>query len=165
MPAIPDPDSLLRMREATAADRPRLVAHINLAFSIENFIEGTRTDDEQLAAMMERGRILMAEDAADCLQASVYIELRGQRGYLGMLAVDPAHQGRGLAHRTVEAAEERLRQQGCEAVDILVLSQRSELLPIYRKFGYMETGTQEFKPSRALRPGVECYAIVMSKKL
>ena len=118
MPAIPGPDSPLNMHEATAADRPRLVAHINLAFSIENFIEGSRTDDEQLAVMMERGRILMAEDAAGCLQASVYIELRGQRGYLGMLAVDPTHQGQGLARRTVEAAEERLRQQGCEAVDI-----------------------------------------------
>ncbi len=65
----------------------------------------------------------------------------------------------------VEAAEERLRQQGCKAVDIAVLSLRPELLPLYRRFGYLETGSEEFKPSRPLRPGVECHCIVMSKRL
>ncbi len=65
----------------------------------------------------------------------------------------------------VEAAEERLRQQGCKAVDIAVLRLRPELLPLYRRFGYVETGSEEFKPSRPLRPGVECHCIVMSKRL
>jgi predicted N-acetyltransferase YhbS len=157
--------STLHMRQATAADRPRLVALVNSAFSIESFIEGTRTSDGGLADQMEKGSFLMAEDGAGCLLASVYMERRGGRGYLGMLAVDPAHQGKGLSRRIVEAAEERFRQQGCEAVDITVLSLRAELLPIYRRFGYIETGTEEFRPSRPLRPGAECHCIVMSKKL
>jgi ribosomal protein S18 acetylase RimI-like enzyme len=160
-----NPDPTLRIREATAADRPRLVSLINSAFSIESFIGGTRTDNQQLAAMMEKGAVLMAEDASGCLLASTYMERRGPRGYLGMLAVAPAHQGKGLAHRIVQAAEDHLRRQGCQAVDITVLSLRAELLPIYRRFGFVETGTDEFHTTRPLAPGVKCHCIVMSKQL
>jgi GNAT superfamily N-acetyltransferase len=153
------------VRNAVAADRPRLIAMINSAFSIETFLEGTRTDDERLTAMMAKGSILIAEDGDGRLLASVYMERRGARGYLGMLAVDPAHQGLGLARQLVAAVEDRFRRQGCGAVDITVLSLRPELLPIYRRFGYVETGAEEFKPSRPLRPGVQCHCIVMSKGL
>ncbi|MGD0345518.1 MAG: GNAT family N-acetyltransferase [Terracidiphilus sp.] len=155
----------IRFRVAAASDRPRLIQLINTAFSVETFIEGTRTDDERLAAMMAKGSILVAEDGAGRLLASVYTERRGKRGYLGMLAADPARQGEGLGRRMVEAAEERFREQGCEAVDITVLSMRPELPPIYRRFGYVETGTEEFKHSQPLRQGVECHCIVMSKRL
>jgi ribosomal protein S18 acetylase RimI-like enzyme len=153
------------VREAVAADCPRLIALINSAFSVETFLEGARTDEERLTAMMAKGAILLAEDHRSRLLASVYMERREARGYLGMLAVDPARQGEGLGRRMLEAAEDRFREQGCEGVDITVLSLRPELLPIYRRFGYVETGTEEFKPSRPLRPGLECRCIVMSKQL
>jgi ribosomal protein S18 acetylase RimI-like enzyme len=155
----------IRFREAVAADGERLIALVNSAFSIETFFDGTRTDEVRLTAMMAKGAILVAENADGRLLASVYMERRGTRRYVGMLAVDPARQGEGLARRLVEAAEERFRQEGCEAIDITVLSLRPELLPIYRRFGYVETGSEEFRPSRPLRPGVECHCIVMSKQL
>ncbi|MGO9317713.1 MAG: GNAT family N-acetyltransferase [Terracidiphilus sp.] len=155
----------MRVRLATEADRPRLIPLINSAFAIETFIEGTRADEERLAAMMQKGTILAAEDSAGRLLGCVYTELRGTRGYLGMLAVDPERQGTGLATRIVAAAEEHLRRHGCEAVEITVLSLRPELPPIYRRYGYIETGTEEFHPSRPLKPGVECHGIVMVKQL
>ncbi len=155
----------IRTRVAKADDSERLIPLINSAFSIETFLEGTRTDDARLAAMMQKGNLLVAENASGQLVASVYTELRGKRGYLGMLAVDPAHQGAGLGRLIVEAAEDHLRRQGCEAVDITVLSLRPELPPIYRRFGYAETGTEEFSPSRPLKSGAECHCIVMSKQL
>lgn len=65
----------------------------------------------------------------------------------------------------VEAAEELFRTKGCEAVDIIVLNLRPELPPIYRRFGYVEIGIENFKPSRTLAPGFECHGIVMSKQL
>ena len=96
----------------------------------------------------------------------VYFEVRGARGYLGQLAVDPAHQGKGLARLIVKAAEDHLRAEGCEAVDITVLSMRPELLPLYRRFGYVETGIVEnFRPTRQLAPGVQVHGIKMSKTL
>ncbi len=154
----------MRVRVAAAIDQLRLIQLINAAFSVETFLQGARTDRRRLAAMMAKGRILMAEDSEGRPLASVYIERRGKRGYLACWPSIP-QQGKGLGRRMVEAAEERLRQQGCKAVDIAVLSLRPELLPLYRRFGYLETGSEEFKPSRPLRPGVECHCIVMSKRL
>jgi len=158
-------DSSLRIREATAADIAKLVSLINRAFAVETFFDGTRTDAARLAAMMERGTILAAEDESGRLIASVYTELRGRRGYLGMLAVDPAHQGHGLGRWMTEAVEEHFRGLGCEGLDLTVLNIRTELPPIYRKLGFIETGTEEFHPDQPLKPGVECYCIVMSKSL
>jgi GNAT superfamily N-acetyltransferase len=91
--------------------------------------------------------------------------VRSGRGYFGMLAVCPAQQGTGLGRRMVEAAEQRCRKHGCHAMDINVLSLRPELRAFYRRLGYVETGSEEFRPSRPLQPGVECHCIVMSKKL
>lgn len=153
------------MRPATAEDQARLIAMVNEAFSIETFLGGTRTDAERLAAAMEKGEILVAEDAGGRLLGSIYMERRGRRGYLGMLAVDPGQQRQGLARRLMQEAEERFRAEGMEAVEIIVLNLRTELPPVYRKLGYEVTGRLDFKPSRPLRPGLECYGIVMVKKL
>jgi predicted N-acetyltransferase YhbS len=160
-----DSNSALHLRLASDADRARLIQLINSAYSIESFFEGTRTDEERLAAMMRKGKIFVAEDDSGRSLACVYTEVRGARGYLGQLAVDPASQGRGLGRKMVEAAEDYLHRQGCEAVDILVLSMRPELPPLYRRFGYIETGAEEFHSSRPLKPGVECHCIVMSKQI
>lgn len=157
--------SSIHFRLAAEADQPRLIALVNAAFAVETFLEGTRTDDKRLAEEMGKGSILVAEDGSGQPLACIYAETRGARGYLGMLAVDPAHQGAHLGRRIVGAAEEHLRRQGCEAVDIVVLSPRTELPPIYRKFGYVETGTEEFHPTQPVKAGRECHGIVMSKRL
>jgi len=114
-----------RIREATAADQPRLIPLINAAFSVEIFLQGPRTDEQRLTAAMEKGTILVAEDAEGRLLASVYTELRGEHGYAGMLAVDPDRQGLGLGQRMMQAAEEHFRRHGCDAVEITVLSARN----------------------------------------
>ena len=137
----------------------------NAAFAIETFLEGTRTDEERLAAMMQKGEILIAENEEGELLASIYTERRGNRGYLGMLAVDPSHQRGGLGQQMLAAAEDRFRTQGCEAIDISVLSLRPELPRIYRRYGFVETGTEEFTMSRELKDGQKCHCIVMSKQL
>jgi len=153
------------IRLATAADIAAIISITNAAFAVETFLDGTRTDAAGLAAMMQKGQFLVAEQRSGHIIASVYIELRGVRGYFGMLAVDPSQQGKGVGRVMVEAAEDHCREQGCSAMDITVLSLRPELPPYYRKLGYVETGTEEFHPSRPLKAGVECHRIRMSKAL
>jgi len=155
----------LRIRAATAGDEAGLIALVNAAYAVETFLEGTRTDTARLAAMTAKGTILVAESAGGALLACVYAEVRGSVGYLGQLAVDPAHQGGGLARPMAAAAEEHLRQAGCATVEIMVLSLRPELPALYRRFGYEEIRTEAFSPSRKLKAGAECYGIVMGKRL
>jgi ribosomal protein S18 acetylase RimI-like enzyme len=138
---------------------------INAAFAVETFLDGTRTDEPRLAAMMKTGVILVAENEAGEIVASIYTEHRGRRGYIGMLAVDPSQQCKGLARRITAVAEEHLRTLGCTGIDLTVLNLRPELPPIYRRLGYAETGTEEFHPTQPLKPGIECHCIVMSKEL
>jgi ribosomal protein S18 acetylase RimI-like enzyme len=158
-------DARVRVREASEADAASITAITNAAFEIETFIEGVRTDAQHVAEMMRTGTFLVAADPSKQIVASVYVEIRGARGYFGMLAVDPAYQGKGHGARMVRAAENFCRERGCAAMDITVLSLRPELLPLYHRLGYDESGTEEFHPSRPLKAGAECYCVVMSKDL
>jgi ribosomal protein S18 acetylase RimI-like enzyme len=155
----------LSIRHASSSDCARMAQLINSAFTVEKFIEGERTDEAELRERMQKGEFLLGCGKSGELVAAVYVEVRGERGYFGMLAVDPKRQGNGMGRKMVEAAEEYCREKGCTAMDLVVLSLRPELPPIYRKLGYVESGVEEFRPSRPLRPGVECHCIVMSKEL
>jgi sugar-phosphatase len=158
-------DSELRVRVASVSDCEALASLINSAFAIEKFLEGERTDQEQLKEMMRKGQFLLGCDAAGQLVASVYVEVRGSRGYFGMLAVHPQQQKNGLGSKMVGAAEEYCRARGCGAMDLVVLSLRTELPPLYRKLGYAESGVEEFHPERAFIGTADCHCIVMSKDL
>ncbi len=154
----------ISVRTATLSDIPAIIPIVNAAFAIETFLEGTRTDEGRMAELMKKGIFLVAEEGEDVV-AAIYVELRGDRSYFGMLAVDPSRQGKGLARMMIEAAEDYGRRQGCRVMEITVLSLRPELPPFYRKFGYRQVGVEEFRPSRALKGGAACHAIVMSKDL
>ena len=151
------------LRTGGPADVGAVTAIINAAYQVERFfVDGDRTSEDEVRRYMAKGAFLVAEEdgrPAGC----VYIEQRGDRGYFGLLAVDPAQHGKGLGRTLVEAAEERLRRAGCIAMDISVVDLRTELPPFYRRLGYVETGTAPFPdPEKATRP---CHFILMSKPL
>ena len=137
---------------------------INAAFAIETFLEGTRADEARLAAMMRTGMFLVAEAGGE-IEASIYVELRGERCLLAMLAVDPEKQGTSLVFRIVRAAEAYCRERGCRYADITVLSQRQELPPVYERFGYRRTGMKKFESTQKLKDGVECHTLLLTKTL
>ena len=155
----------LAFRLASAEDIPQLAEMVNAAFTVEAFMEGTRTSAAELAEELAKGSILIAEDNSGRLCGSVYIEPRGTCGYLGMLAVAPAAQHMGLARHITEEAFARLRAAGCKLAEIVVLSLRTELLSLYRRWGFVETGPVDFNPGRGVKPGFEVYGIRMEKPL
>jgi ribosomal protein S18 acetylase RimI-like enzyme len=159
------PPENLHIRSAIPADSTRLLPLINQAFAVETFMTGPRTDPERLAVYLQKGAILLAEDDSGQLIASIYVEIRGDRGYAGMLAVDPARQRSGIGRRMMQAAEDYLRARGCVALDITVLSLRTELPAIYRAYGFVETGTEPFDYPHPLKDGLQTHCIVMSKPL
>lgn len=93
-PSFSSPPDPVCLRIAESADAEALSRLINAAFVVEQpFIEGERTDPDGVRAYMAKGKFLLAEDSVG-LVGCVYVELRGERGYLGLLGVDPARQGR-----------------------------------------------------------------------
>ncbi len=153
----------LSIRVGQADDVNALAVLVNAAFRVEQpFIEGDRVDAEGVRSYMAKGKFLVAEDSAG-LAGCVYVELRGDRGYLGLLGVDPQRQGTGLGRKLMDAAENFFREAGCVAVDLRVISARAPLPAFYRHLGYRETGTAPFAPDVPLK--VPCHYILMSKAL
>jgi GNAT superfamily N-acetyltransferase len=154
------------LRPATEADTPALVELINRAFEPERtIIEGDRLDAGEITRLAALGDFLVVDGEAGVLVAAIYVAVRGDRGYLGLLSVEPSRQGRGLGRALVAAAEDRCRERGCGWMDLRVVDQRSELPPFYRRLGYLERTTEPFTPSEAHRLKVPCHFIVMSRAL
>jgi GNAT superfamily N-acetyltransferase len=151
------------VRPSHPADAEAIAAVINAAFEVERFfVDGDRTSPEEVRRMLDRGTFLLAErDGA--LAACVYVEIRGEHGYFGMLSVDPARQGEGFGRLLVEAAEEHARQAGCIAMDIQVVDLRTELPPFYHRLGYVEIGMRPVTPDPQLKQ--PCNFILMRKAL
>jgi len=153
----------MQVRIATPTDAEALTALINAAFVVEKFfIDGDRVNLDMVRAFLDKGAFLIAQNGQD-IAGCVYTERRGDRGYLGLLSVDPARQGSGLGRLLVEAVEQRCRAQGCEAVDLRVVNLREGLPEFYRHLGYSENGIEEFPPGEATK--LPCHFVKMTKRL
>ena len=152
------------LRAAVPADAGAVAAHDQRRLPGRAFLHRRRPHERgRGAGYMAKGTFLVAEKGGAPV-GCVYVEERGERGYFGLLAVDPAEHGKGLGRMLVEAAEDRFRRAGCRAVDISVVDLRTELPPFYRRLGYVETGTAPF-PDPERRPGGPAISSVMSKPI
>jgi|SRR5580704_12540596 ribosomal protein S18 acetylase RimI-like enzyme len=153
----------MKPRTAQLADSENIARFVNAAFRPERFfIDTDRTNLEKVRALLQKGEFLLAEEK-DALAGCIYVELRGERGYFGLLAVDPARQRSGLGSRLVVAAEEYCRAAGCQFMDLTIVNLRTELPGFYHRLGYVESGTLPFpSDQQANQP---CHLVRMSKPL
>ncbi len=151
------------MRFAEISDTKAIAVLVNAAFRPERFfIDADRTNPEEVAALLQKGKfILLFEN--EVLAACVYAELRGERGYFGLLAVDPERQRSGLGGRLIAAAEDYCRAAGCRFMDLTFVNVRQELPGYYRRFGYVENGILPFPPDQI--PNQPVHLVRMSKAL
>lgn len=126
------------------------------------FVDRDRTSAAEIAQLMQSGSFLVAHGVDGALAACVYVELHGRRAYMGMLAVDPSLQGRGLGRRMIAAVENRARESGCSGIDIKIVDRRVELPPLYRALGFTDNGTAPFDDPLLTKP---CHFLLMSKEL
>jgi len=153
----------VQLRLAEAADTEALVRLINQAFAVEKIvIEGERIDSEKVRTLFETGNFLLLYEAEQ-LVGCVYVEVKGKRGYLGLLGVRPDRQKSGFGRRLATAAEDFLRKAGCEAVDLRIVSVRAELPPFYERLGYAATAIAPIPDTIPLK--IPSHFIVMSKRL
>jgi predicted N-acetyltransferase YhbS len=152
------------IRLATAADVPQITAVINAAFRIAEgfFIDGNRITQAEVEESLNKGAFLVAEDGGN-LNGCVYVELRGERSYFGLLSVDPTSQQSGLGSQLMSEAERYCRERGSQSMDILIVSLREDLPAFYQKRGYVESGTTPFPADIPTK--IPCHFINMSKPL
>jgi N-acetylglutamate synthase-like GNAT family acetyltransferase len=134
----------MKTRLARIEDAENIARLVNTAFRPERFFtDSDRTNPEKVRALMPTGKFLLVEESG-ALAGCVYLELRGERGYFGLLAVDPALQRSGLGSRLVAAAEDECRSASCRFMDLTIVNLRKELPGFYHRLGYVESGTLPF---------------------
>ena len=156
--------STVPIRVAAPADAAKITSVINSAFRIaeEFFVDGARISQAEVEQLLVKGAFLLAE-TGDKLNGCVYVELRGERSYLGLLSVDPSSQKSGLGSILMLEAENYCRERRSRFMDILIVNLREELPAFYRRRGYVENGTTPFPEDVPTK--VPCHFINMTKPL
>jgi GNAT superfamily N-acetyltransferase len=154
---------MISTRTATATDAEAIARLVNTAFLVEQFfIERDRTNPATVRSLMEEGDFLLAEDGAS-LVGCIHFELHGDRGYFGMLSIEPARQGTGVGRRLVNEVEQYFRDAGCKFCDLKIVDVRTELHDLYRRWGYVDTGTSVYDDPTPTK--IPVHFILMSKPL
>ncbi len=154
---------MISIRTAKESDADAIARLVNTAFLVEQFfIERDRTNPATVRGLMKKGKFLLAEDGEN-LVGGIYLEIRGERGYFGMLSIEPAHQGTGVGHRLVDAAETIFRGAGCKMSDLKIVNVRTDLYALYRRWGYADTGTAVYDDPTPTK--IPVHFVTMSKPL
>jgi GNAT superfamily N-acetyltransferase len=151
------------IRPACTSDAKALVRLINLAFVAESpYIRGERIDLAGVLEFFSKGTLLVQRDR-DALVGCVFIGREGEDGYVGLLSVDPAYQGKGLGGALMAAAEQTCVAEGQTHVQLRFINHRDDLLRFYSRRGYAQSGTVPFPHPQRMK--VPFYFIQMSKRL
>jgi N-acetylglutamate synthase-like GNAT family acetyltransferase len=154
---------MISTRTATTRDAEAIARLVNTAFLVEQFfIERDRTNPATVRSLMEDGDFLLAEDGAS-LVGCVHFELHGDRGYFGMLSIEPARQGAGIGHKLVNEVEQYFCDAGCKFCDLKIVDVRTELHDLYRRWGYVDAGTAAYDDPTPTK--IPVHFILMSKPL
>ncbi|MEX1203026.1 MAG: GNAT family N-acetyltransferase [Ferruginibacter sp.] len=138
---------------ADISDIPLIKQLLNSAYRGESSRQGwtteadliagdVRTDENDLKQVMEKqGSIfLLIRSSETVLQACVNLQQHNNKIYLGMFAVQPYLQGKGLGKWILIAAEEYALSLACNAIYMSVIDARKELIAWYTRHGYLPTG-------------------------
>lgn len=145
----------MRPRPATPDDVPAVVSLVQSAYRGDDsrvgwtteadLLDGQRADEAMVRPLLDApgSAVLVVDDDAPTggLLASCHVQARPDGScYVGMLAVRPTAQGRGLGRVMLAAAEEYARAAGSDRLEMTVIAQRGELIAYYERRGYVVTG-------------------------
>ncbi|MEP6835381.1 MAG: GNAT family N-acetyltransferase [Gemmatimonas sp.] len=157
-------------RIATRDDGSHLVTVINRAYVAESsIVRGERIDLSNVVQRIVASNtwFLVIEQNTDHsarqIVACVCLDCDGHRGHIGLLSVDPDHQGRGLGAKLLRAAELLCAEKFCcPVIELEVVSERHDLFPFYAQMGYERTGVAPFPNESLLKK--PAHMVVMQKR-
>jgi len=154
------------IRRATIADAAGVLACLQAAFepyrkrytegAFRDTVPSLRAVEERLTSMA----VFVAVTAEGAVAGTVAWSPHGPgEGHLRGMAVLPGRQGRGIAARLLEAAEDEARRAGCLRMALDTTEPLERAIRFYERHGYRPTGTigdfygmDLFEYARPLRP-------------
>lgn len=138
--------------KASLADVPALTQLINSAYRGESskqgwtteeaILGGLRIDEQALSSCfgLNNIHILKYTGTNGQILGTVNLELKSAELYLGMFAVSPTAQSKGIGGALLKEAEAIALANGLNRIAITVISSRNELINWYERNGYTATG-------------------------
>lgn len=142
---------MLQTRYATQDDVKDIVALVQSAYRGESsrrgwtteadLLDGQRTDVDEVSSLIGAADNFILIHQPQQLLASMHLARRTDHAYLGMFAVHPVMQGRGLGAQMLQRAEQiAFKEWNKPSMRMTVISLRTELIDWYRRHGYQDTG-------------------------
>ncbi|KJC57535.1 acetyltransferase [Bradyrhizobium sp. LTSPM299] len=94
--------------------------------------------DIALARRGPNSALLVGRDAG-VIVATAMVGHDGHRGWVYYVAVDPAHQGKGLGRTMMASVEDWLRAAGVPKLQLLVRRENAKASAFYQSLGYEES--------------------------
>ena len=149
----------MKLATAAPADAARLTAFVNAAYRGDaarqgwtteaDLLDGQRIDEPGMRELLAAPNtaMLLCLGSDDELLGSFYVEAKGPKLLLAMLAVRPTGQNSGVGRFLLQAAEDYGRRHGCTVSKMTVIAVRAELLAYYERRGYRRTGATKPFPT------------------
>ncbi len=148
----------LSIAKAEKQDAEQIAALANAAYRGESskqgwtteadLLAGRRTETEEILRLIatDDSMFLLCKDGAE-LVGSVHLQKQADLVCLGMLAVRPSLQGRGVGKQLLLAAELAAQETWDVGKSVMtVIACRNELIAFYQRRGYRRTGVSKAFP-------------------
>jgi len=156
-------------------DIPALVELVNKAYrntdvnagwtTEAELFEGARANEESLKHLLTQPHSVILKYTKDnSIIGCVFLQKQEEKLYLGVLAVAPEFQNKGIGKELLFAAEEYAYNHKCNTITMTVISIRYELVEWYKRRGYHETGqVKSFPNDKVNRPNRSLELLVLEK--
>lgn len=156
----------MNIRKASVEDADNIVCLVESAYRGErsqqgwtteaNLLDGQRTQRSEVEQLIsqQNSQIIVCELEHEII-ASVHICNKGEYAYLGMFAVSPQTQGKGVGKTLLNYIENKMQKKWhVQYIEMTVITQRVELINWYIKHGYELTGEKRPFPYGDSRFGI-----------
>jgi ribosomal protein S18 acetylase RimI-like enzyme len=104
-----------------------------------NLLKGKRiTLDELKETIKNKNNTILKYTENDQIIGSVLLTNKGNKLYLGMLAISPELQNKGLGKKLLQEAEVHAKSLGLPKIVMTVITIREKLIEWYQRHGYVD---------------------------